>query len=103
MSQKRQWSSSQKFEIALMAIKNETTINDICKKYDVAPCQVHEWKKRLIEQGANLFEKKDKEKQFAQTAIIDAEKKQEKLFEKIGELTVERDFLKKAWRNFRSI
>jgi transposase len=93
MSQKRKWSASQKFEIALMAIKNETTINDICKKYEVAPCQVHEWKKKLLEQGENIFVKNDKEKQ---TAIDDAEKKQEKLFEKIGELTVERDFLKKS-------
>lgn len=93
MSQKRKWSASQKFEIALMAIKNETTINDICKKYEVAPCQVHEWKKKLLEQGENLFVKNDKEKQ---TVIEDAEKKQGKLFEKIGELTVERDFLKKS-------
>ena len=50
MSQKRKWSPSQKFEIALLALKNETTINDICKKYEVAPCQVHEWKKQLLEQ-----------------------------------------------------
>jgi transposase len=93
MSQKRKWSASQKFEIALLAAKNETTINDICKKYEVAPCQVHEWKKRLLEQGENLFVKNDKEKQ---TAIEDVERRQEKLFEKIGELTVERDFLKKS-------
>jgi hypothetical protein len=37
MSKNKKWSPSQKFEIALMAIKNETTINDICKKYTVAP------------------------------------------------------------------
>lgn len=96
MSQKKQWSSSQKFEIALLAIKNETTINEICKKYEVAPCQVYEWKKQLLAQGANLFEKNDKSKQIAKAAIADAEKKQGKLFEKIGELTFERDFLKKS-------
>jgi len=96
MSQKRKWSPSQKFEIALLALKNETTINDICKKYEVAPCQVHEWKKQLLEQGANLFEKNDKAKQVVQATIADAEKKQGKLYEKIGELTVERDFLKKS-------
>src|SRR3990167_2762647 len=93
MSQKRKWSASEKFEIALLAIKNETTINDICKKYEVAPTQVYEWKKQLLEQGANLFEKNDNAKQIA---AADAEKKQGKLYEKIGELTVERDFLKKS-------
>lgn len=96
MSKQKKWSPSQKFEIALLAIKNETTINEICKKYEVAPCQVYEWKKQLFEQGPNLFEKNDKSKQVAQAAIADAEKKQGKLFEKIGELTVERDFLKKS-------
>ena len=38
MGQKRKWSASEKFKIALLAIKNETTINDICKQYEVAPC-----------------------------------------------------------------
>lgn len=96
MSKQKKWSSSRKFEIALLAIKNETTINDICKKYEVAPSQVYEWKKQLLEQGANLFERNDKSKQIVQATIADAEKKQGKLFEKIGELTVERDFLKKS-------
>ena len=96
MGQKKLWSSTKKFEIALLAIKNETTINDICKKYEVSPTQVYDWKKQLLEQGANLFEKNDKSKQIARSAIADAEKKQGKLFEKIGELTVERDFLKKS-------
>ena len=74
----------------------KSLINDICKKYEVAPCQVYEWKKQLLEQGPHLFEKNDKSKQIAQIAIADAQKKQGKLFEKIGELTVERDFLKKS-------
>ena len=100
MSKKKLWSSAKKFEIALLAIKNETTINDICKKYEVAPSQVYEWKKQLLEQGSNLFEKNDKSKQSEQTATAEAEKKQAKLFEKIGELTVERDFLKKSLQKF---
>lgn len=100
MSKQKKWSSAKKFEIALLAIKNETTINDICKKYEVAPSQVYEWKKQLLEQGANLFEKNDKSKKATQTAIADAEKKQAMLFEKIGKLTVERDFLKKSASSF---
>jgi len=54
---------------------------------------VHEWKKKLLEQGESLFVKNDK---AAQAAAADVEKKQNKLFEKIGELTIERDFLKKS-------
>ena len=89
----KKWSSAAKFEIALLAIKGETTINELCKKYEVAPGQVHAWKKQLIEQGSQLFSKTDK------TASITAEheRTQSTLYEKIGQLTVERDFLKKCW------
>jgi transposase len=99
MGKQKKWSASQKFEIALLALKNETTINDICRKYEVAPCQVYDWKKQLLENGAHLFEKK--ESSTKKTEIVELERKQEKLFEKIGELSVERDFLKKSLRKFR--
>lgn len=94
MSQKKKWLPSAKFEIALLAIKGERTLNEICKRYEVAPSQVHMWKKQLIEQGAQLFSKSDK---AAVSAITALEKQQSKLYEKIGQLTVERDFLKKSW------
>lgn len=97
MSQKKKWSASAKFEIALLAIKGETTLNEICKRYAVAPSQVHVWKKQLLEQGANLFAKNDK---VAGTAN-ELERKQSKLYETIGQLTVERDFLKKSWSKFQ--
>ncbi len=93
MSKNKKWSSAAKFEIALEAIKGEITLNELCKKYDVAPSQVHAWKKQLLEQGSELFNKSNKE------AKINAEheSQQKALYEKIGELTVERDFLKKCW------
>jgi transposase len=93
MSKNKKWTSAAKFEIALLAAKGETTINEICKKYSVAPGQVHLWKKQLLEQGAQLFNKTDK---FASVAS-DYERTQSILYEKIGQLTVERDFLKKSW------
>ncbi|MDX1901098.1 MAG: transposase [Gammaproteobacteria bacterium] len=96
MSRKK-WSPSAKFEIALLALKGETTINEICTRYQVSPCQVHAWKKQLLEQGAQLFSKSDK---VADTAHK-LEREQSKLFEKIGQLTIERDFLKKAWGKFQ--
>ncbi len=94
MSQKKKWSSAAKFEIALLAIKSEATINEICKRYEVAPSQVYAWKKQLLEAGAALFAKNEKAER---TAAAELERKQSKLYEKIGQLTVERDFLKKSW------
>ena len=94
MSQKKkQWSSSAKFEIALQAIKGEMTLNGICQRYKVAPSLVHKWKKQLLEQGGNLFEKRDK---LENEAVNKLKQHQSKLYEKIGQLTMERDLLKKS-------
>lgn len=98
MAKHKKWLPSIKFEIALLAIKGEMTLNDICKRYEVAPSQVKAWKKQLIEQGANLFIKSDKAAEEAATKL---ERDQSKLYERIGQLTVERDFLKKAWIKFQ--
>lgn len=93
MSKKKKWSAIAKFEIALMALKGDVTLNEICKRYAVAPSQVHAWKKQLLEQGAQVFSKVEK------VSVVSAEheRKQQGLYEKIGQLTVERDYLKKCW------
>jgi transposase len=100
MAAKKKWSSSAKFEIVLLALRGETTINEICKRYEVAPGQVHLWKKQFLEKGSQIFSTHDKG-----TKEIEAEfeNKQSKLYEKIGQLTVERDFLKKSWNKFHEI
>ncbi len=98
MSKRKNWSPSEKFKIALLAIKGEATLNEICKQYQVAPSQVHAWKKQLLEQGAYLFSKGQKGSKSSETEL---ERKQSQLFAKIGQLTVERDFLKKSWDRFQ--
>lgn len=97
MAQKKKWSASLKFEIVLLMLKGQTTLNEICKRYEVAPSQVHTWKKQFMEQGANLFLKSDKS---AIEASAKTEQEKSKLYETIGQLTVERDFLKKVWSTF---
>jgi transposase len=95
MAKNKKWSAAAKFEIAVQALKGETTLNEICTRYEVSPSQVHAWKKHLLEQGKDLFNKKaDK---TAAKAASEHEHKQTKLYETIGQLTVERDFLKKSW------
>lgn len=94
MARNKKWSAALKFEIVLLVIKSEETLSEICKRYEVAPSQVHAWKKQFLERGQQLFDKNDKK---AETASIDFERKQSQLYEKIGQLTVERDFLKKSW------
>ena len=97
MSQKK-WSPAMKLKIALAALKGDSTINEICERYQVAPSQVHAWKKMLLEEGSQLFEKQKKVKKKKTT---DSQKREKQLYEKIGQLTVERDFLKKSWEKLQ--
>ncbi len=82
----------------MLAIKCDTTLNDICKRYQVAPSLVHKWKSKVLEQGSQLFAKGDKS---AEAAVAAHEQIQSQLYEKIGQLTIEHDFLKKSWSRFR--
>lgn len=97
MAKNKKWTSAAKFEIALQAIKNDTPLNEICKKYEVSPSQVHAWKKQLLEEGMQLFNKADKTSKL----IAKHEEKQRVLYETVGQLTVERDYLKKCWSKLR--
>lgn len=93
MVKHKKWSSAVKFEIVLQVLKSEKTLAEICKRYEVAPSQVHAWKKDFLGSGAQVFDRKEK-------AVVDSElieKKEKTLYETIGQLTVERDFLKKVW------
>ncbi len=99
MAKNKKWSSSAKFEIVLQAIKGEITLNEVCERYKVAPSQVHAWKKHFLEQGQAVFE--NKQKNASTKALADHESKKSLLYEKIGQLTVERDYLKKSWDKFQ--
>ena len=93
MSKRKKWSSAMKFEIALQTLKNDMPLNEICNKYEIAPGQVHAWKKQLLEQGAQVFNKADKTVKL----LAEHEETTRVLYEKVGQLTVERDYLKKCW------
>jgi len=94
MSRNKKWSSAVKFEIALLSLKEEVTISEICKRYQVSPSQVHSWKKELHEHGSQLFSRGDKS---SNSGVLKLERDQSKLYEKIGKLVIERDFLKKSY------
>ncbi len=99
MAKRKKWSAAAKFEIVLQVLKGDSTLNEVCTRYEVAPSQVHTWKKQFLEQGKAVFEgKADKPINKAQSGH---ERKESKLYETIGQLTVERDFLKKSWEKFQ--
>ena len=88
-AKRRRHDSAFKARVALEAMKEDKTIHQIAKENDVHPTQVTEWKKMLAENIAGVFEGSKR------VGKEDFEKEREKLHSKIGQLTVEVDFLEK--------
>ena len=79
-----------KARVALEALKGIKTIQQIAKEYEVHPVQVSDWKKTMQERLPHVFESTD-----GASAVGDFEREREQLRSKIGELTIQVDFLEK--------
>ncbi len=78
-----------KDKVALEALKEERTVNEIATHYEVHPAQTSQWKKQALEQLAQGFTRKNSKLKK------DDESLKEKLYSQIGQLKVENDWLKK--------
>ena len=77
---------------ALEAIRGEKTVAEIAAHHEVHPNQVTSWKSQLLENAAAIF--------GGEALAADGKERIRELHEKIGELTVERDFLEGALGKF---
>lgn len=90
MSKRRRFSAEFKAKVALEALRGELTVAEISKKYDVHPNMIGAWKKQVTKEAAHLFARGSSKAQQASDDQI------KELHAKIGQLTVEKDFLKKG-------
>ena len=90
MSRKRkQYSAEFKAMVGLEALKGVKTINEIAREHNIHPVQVGQWKKEIKERLPELFKSK------SDIEYKELKKEKEHLQRKIGELTMDVDFLKK--------
>ena len=90
MSKKRRNHSLEfKAKVALAAAKGDKTLAELAAQYNLHQTQITTWKQELIENAATLFESKANK---AKTQNDDTDK----LHAKIGQLTMENDFLAKV-------
>jgi putative transposase len=78
-----------KFKVALEAIKEQKTVNQIASENQLNPGQVSQWKRHLQGQGFGIFETGARPNERQQ------EKKEAELYEQIGRLKMELEWLKK--------
>jgi len=82
-----------KARVALEAAQEQESLAQIGHRYGVHPVLVGQWKKQLLSRAADAFRPGG--------TSSDADRTQEELLKKIGELTVERDFLARGLRRSR--
>ena len=87
---RRKHSPSCKAKVALEAVKGEETVAQIAAKYEVHPNIVTKWKKDLQDEAASIFGKDRARKKKEEENLV------ARLYQEIGQLKIERDFLDRA-------
>ena len=88
-SQRKRHSAEFKAKVALEAIKGQKTINELAAKYQVHPNLVTQWKKLALESLPQIFSEPNRR------ADREREQLEATLYQQIGQLKVELDWLKK--------
>lgn len=96
MTRKRKtYSPAEKAKIALEALKGDMTLAQISSKYEIHATQVNTWKRQLLAHLPDAFSDKTKQVTIGHEAELAG------LYEQIGRLKVELDYLKKKCDVFR--
>ena len=87
---RRRHSSAFKAQVALEALKGQKTLNELASEFGVHPVQIAQWKRQLLDASAGVFESGASSRRER-----DQEQLVEQLYQEIGQVEVEVDWLRK--------
>ena len=83
---RKRYTAEFKAKVALEAVRGEVTVQELAKRYKLHAVQIFKWKKQFLENAGRAFD-------TSEAPATDAGEREAELLKKIGELTIERDFL----------
>jgi len=91
---KRTFTSEFKTKAVLEVLREEKTLSEIASAYNIHPNMLRNWKKEFLEKASSIFED-PKLRKDARLKELEIEAEHAQMLETIGQLTLERDWLKK--------
>ena len=93
---RKRHSAKKKLQVAVSAVKGDTTAAEIASKHKVHPTQVGQWKKQLQESAPQIFGSKKPQSEASEALVS-------QLYEEIGRLKFELDWVKKKASRFGGV
>jgi transposase-like protein len=94
---KRRFTAETKAKAVLEALREERHISEVAASYGVSPNQLRNWKKEFLDNAASVFEG-SRRAQDERSREREMERERNELYRTIGQVTFERDYLKKKGR-----
>jgi len=88
--QRRKFTKEFKLKVILEALRERSTMKELCQKYELYPTQISNWKQDFLDKAMATMDAKE-----IKSVESASEKEKEKLYAKIGQMQMEIEFLKK--------